>query len=119
MILRESRYSTFSPRHRYPKKSDPPSHPARFTFWVKTIQSDGLLIEGGLREGDACTINGRLQYTARSEDVEKDSGDYWSVTESWISETNAGYTITGTGKVSYMSTFDNNLGNIRLMVLDI
>lgn len=99
------------------EKSDPPSDPTYYTTESSTIQSGDLTIDFGLGEGDVCNVSGSIVRSAVSEDVEKDSGDFWSVEEYWISESSASYTVKGMGKVSYRTTYDDEYGTIRLMVL--
>ncbi len=76
-----------------------------------------LLIEGGLLPGDTCTISAAVNTGYRSVRMEAYAGDYYDVEEFWISEINSSCVVAGTGTVSYRSTYDDELGNIKLMVL--
>ncbi|MDD4774072.1 MAG: zinc ribbon domain-containing protein [Eubacteriales bacterium] len=82
-----------------------------------TIKSSDLLIEFNPGEGDACAVSGSVITTASRIRTEEYSGDYWSVTEYWISDSARSYSVNGTGRVSYRSTYDDELGTVKLMVL--
>ncbi|MHB1364196.1 MAG: zinc-ribbon domain-containing protein [Eubacteriales bacterium] len=97
--------------------STPSSGKDYYTTESENYVLSSLLIEGGLAPGDRCTISATANTTSRSERMEAYSGDYYDVEDYWISEGSGTYMIAGTGTVSYRSTYDNNLGNIKLMIL--